>query len=144
MLEYGHTFGHAIEFLSNGEVIHGEAVAMGMCIAAEISYVLGYLTKEDVDKHYEILDEFMYNKDSVTAKKILDAEKIFTEIQNDNKRTKYGIKYVLLSALGECNIGDGDYQVMVKEEVVLNAIKSLYQRKYANIESHENMSLLYK
>ena len=58
ILEYGHTFGHAIEFLSQGEVNHGEAVAVGMCMAAHASEALGLLSLEDVERHYSLLAPF--------------------------------------------------------------------------------------
>ena len=37
VLEYGHTFAHAVEWLANGALTHGEAVSIGMKIAAELS-----------------------------------------------------------------------------------------------------------
>lgn len=50
LLNLGHTFGHAIEnwFGYDGRLLHGEAVAVGMCQAAHLSYRLGYLQKPDI------------------------------------------------------------------------------------------------
>ena len=46
-LNLGHTFGHAIETASGyGTWLHGEAVAAGTCMAADLSYRLGWIDKE--------------------------------------------------------------------------------------------------
>ncbi|MBN8442933.1 MAG: 3-dehydroquinate synthase [Thauera sp.] len=51
LLNLGHTFGHAIETgMGYGEWLHGEAVAAGTMMAAELSRRLGWLTQQDVDR----------------------------------------------------------------------------------------------
>ncbi len=52
--QYGHCIGHAIEHLSGYELLHGEAVTIGMCVTAEIAKVLGVCTEETVEAHYAI------------------------------------------------------------------------------------------
>jgi 3-dehydroquinate synthase len=53
--QYGHAVGHAVEFLSGGDIFHGEAIAIGMCVSAEIGKLLGVTDEETVDTHYRIL-----------------------------------------------------------------------------------------
>lgn len=49
LLNLGHTFGHAIEsYLGYGTWLHGEAVATGMVMAADLSQRLGWISNEDV------------------------------------------------------------------------------------------------
>jgi 3-dehydroquinate synthase len=56
LLNLGHTFGHAIETgLGYGEWLHGEAVAAGMVIAAELSARLGWLGEKDVERIRKLL-----------------------------------------------------------------------------------------
>ena len=43
VFNYGHTFGHAIESITNYEVSHGQAVTLGMDIANFVSYKLGFI-----------------------------------------------------------------------------------------------------
>lgn len=54
--QYGHAVAHAIESLSwyagNEALLHGEAVAIGMCVSAEISLLRGYCDEDVVKAHY--------------------------------------------------------------------------------------------
>ena len=55
VLNYGHTFGHAIERVENYRWRHGAAVAVGMVFAAELSRLSGRLSEDDVELHRSIL-----------------------------------------------------------------------------------------
>jgi 3-dehydroquinate synthase len=56
LLNLGHTFGHAIEnAMGYGVWLHGEAVAAGMAMAADLSRRLGWLTNEDVERTETLL-----------------------------------------------------------------------------------------
>ena len=58
--QYGHAIGHAIEHLSwetKSPLLHGEACAIGMCVSAEISHILGYCDEEVVEEHYFVFEE---------------------------------------------------------------------------------------
>lgn len=55
VFEYGHTVGHALEFAHSGAVGHGEAVAWGMLVAAEVSRLLRGLDAETVAAHYRLV-----------------------------------------------------------------------------------------
>ncbi len=58
ILNYGHTLGHAIEKLENYKLRHGEAVAIGLVFAAELSNVIGQLSSEIVRQHRDLLTKF--------------------------------------------------------------------------------------
>ena len=83
ILNFGHTFGHALEafYKFNQKLTHGEAISIGMIIAATLSYKLGYLTLSDLKKikiHFIsnnllIKDVNMYN------------QRIFKIIEKDKK-----------------------------------------------------------
>lgn len=53
--QYGHVIGHAVEHLSGGRIYHGEAIAIGMCVSAEVGRILGVTDEETVDTHYRVL-----------------------------------------------------------------------------------------
>jgi len=55
MLNYGHTLGHAIEKVEQYQFRHGDAVAIGMTFAAELSRLAGRLEEKTADRHREVL-----------------------------------------------------------------------------------------
>ncbi|HEL0622381.1 TPA: hypothetical protein TUV01_001859 [Streptococcus equi subsp. zooepidemicus] len=83
VLEYGHTFGHAIEILSKGKVSHGYAIGIGMKIAAELSYKLGYLSLENKIKHDDLINIVSDFKYSCS---IRDIDDLIMIMKKDNKR----------------------------------------------------------
>ncbi|MBP2654790.1 MAG: hypothetical protein H6Q73_2359 [Firmicutes bacterium] len=127
-LEYGHTFGHAIEFFTDGQIPHGLSVAKGMCIAAELSHYLGYISQALVDKHYY----FFQNKLGldISIPEHMSVDDMMKSFLADNKKTASGVKYVLLKELGECLNPDGDYQVFVEPEIVRKVLTE-YKNKHA-------------
>lgn len=87
-LNFGHTFGHAIEKLNNFENIsHGEAIALGMQYISEIFYKLGFTKKETLDKlkyvlkKYSLIKYIHYNPNKI-YKAILNDKKIFGDYIN--------------------------------------------------------------
>nr|MCS5586846.1 3-dehydroquinate synthase [Gammaproteobacteria bacterium] len=58
LLNLGHTFGHAIEnTLGYGNYLHGEAISVGMLMAAKLSQLEGYLSVEDVNQVQDLLEK---------------------------------------------------------------------------------------
>lgn len=55
ILNYGHTFGHAVEHHEHYARRHGEAVSIGMVFAAEVAHRLGMIDAELLDRHREVL-----------------------------------------------------------------------------------------
>lgn len=57
LLNLGHTFGHAIESLTQYQrYLHGEAIAIGIVMAAHLSNILGYITTEYIDRITTLLE----------------------------------------------------------------------------------------
>lgn len=101
ILNYGHTFGHAIENLAGyGEYRHGEAVAIGMVVAAQISANLGLCTFSEVEVLRQLLHDF---KLPVIAPEY-SAEKLLEAISRD-KKVHTGLLRMIL------NRGIGDYEI---------------------------------
>lgn len=81
-LNYGHTFGHAIESISNFKIPHGIAVSMGMHIANYISYKFGYFKVNELLEYQNPLEIIFkkYNNFSfspqILMKKILQDKKV--------------------------------------------------------------------
>lgn len=58
LLNYGHTLAHAIETTGKYDLRHGEAVAVGLVYAAELSQVLGRIDGERVAEHRRVLEGY--------------------------------------------------------------------------------------
>lgn len=95
LLNFGHTFGHAIEKLSDFAVSHGEAVAKGMAIASRMAPLCGLC---DVSGDLSRLLE-NYGFDISCG---YSANDIFEALLSDKKRRGGNISVVLPKAVGEC------------------------------------------
>lgn len=97
LLNLGHTFGHAIENgMGYGVWLHGEAVATGTIMAADLSYRLGWLNAEDVVRVRKLFER----AGLPTVGPKLGAEKYMQLMGLDKKVADGKIRFVLLRALG--------------------------------------------
>ncbi|PCJ56164.1 MAG: 3-dehydroquinate synthase [Planctomycetota bacterium] len=119
-LEYGHTIGHAIEILSKGDLLHGEAVYIGMHISAEIALQLGIMNQSDFKEHQAFLKSI---KISSKIPKSITMDKILIAIQKDNKKTGSQPAFILLKGLGELHQIGGQLQTMVPKKIIEDCIR---------------------
>jgi 3-dehydroquinate synthase len=105
LLNLGHTFGHAIETATGyGTWLHGEAVACGMLVAAELSARIGWLDPADVERIRRLLTRARL---PVAAPRIGSARA--RELIGMDKKVRDGrLRLVLLRRLGEAVVTD-DY-----------------------------------
>ncbi|WP_371325537.1 3-dehydroquinate synthase [Dechloromonas sp. ZY10] len=98
LLNLGHTFGHAIEAgLGYGEWLHGEAVAAGTMMAAELSRLLGWLTDADVER-----TESLFRRAGLPVRGPQLGEARYIELMRHDKKVAEGrLRLVLLRRLGE-------------------------------------------
>jgi 3-dehydroquinate synthase len=100
-LNLGHTFGHAIEAgLGYGEWLHGEAVAAGTVMAAELSHRLGHIGAADVARVRQLLAR----AGLPVAGPALGGDRYLELMRRDKKAQAGSIRYVLLKNLGEATI----------------------------------------
>ncbi|MBC8021921.1 MAG: 3-dehydroquinate synthase [Burkholderiales bacterium] len=97
ILNFGHTFGHAIESASGyGEVLHGEAVAAGMALAARLSARQGRISSADAERLVALLERLGLE---VAAPRF--APDIWMRFMGRDKKNEGGrITLILLDALG--------------------------------------------
>ena len=113
ILNFGHTFGHAIEnSLGYGEWLHGEAVAAGMLMAAELSNI-----GEDELKRLRNLVEAAGLPACPPA---IGAEKMQAAMQMDKKVQAKQLRFVLLRSLGDACVTP-DYDVGLLNRVLLKS-----------------------
>ncbi|MDH5395022.1 MAG: 3-dehydroquinate synthase [Gammaproteobacteria bacterium] len=111
LLNLGHTFGHAIETSTGyGKWLHGEAVATGMLMAADLSMRLGNLSAKDVERVDNILDMAML---PTRAPNYMDYDH-FIELMAIDKKVRDGkINFVLFNKLGDAMVTDNfDHQLL--------------------------------
>lgn len=123
---YGHTVGHAIEMLDHEHISHGEAVGLGMLVAAKISHLLGFADKNLVTIHEEILSR-LHLPTKIPRNIFLSA---IEEMLLYNKRNYNGeIRFVLLRDIGEMVEQNGDYYTIVPKDFMVKAIQDCYHSK---------------
>ncbi len=97
LLNFGHTFGHAIEKVT--AAAHGEAVSMGMVIASALSVKKGLLSAEEDQRLRAVLKNLkLPTRSEAQSQKILDA------ITKDKKRAGDRIHFVLLNGIGNARV----------------------------------------
>ena len=120
ILNLGHTFGHAIETgMGYGAWLHGEAIAAGMVMAADLSRRLGWLTAADVDRVRRLIGRARL---PVAPPESISPDR-FLELMSVDKKVLAGrLRLVLLRRLGEAVV-TADFPAAVLDET-LNAARA--------------------
>jgi len=101
-LNLGHTFGHAIETGAGyGQYLHGEAVAIGTCQAADLSKRKGWLNDNDIAR---IIALFKKAKLPVLAPEQIDADRYLELMAVDKKNVDGQIRLILLEKIGRATL----------------------------------------
>tara|TARA_Y100000590_G_scaffold452771_1_gene596518 strand:- start:16911 stop:18017 length:1107 start_codon:yes stop_codon:yes gene_type:complete len=120
ILNYGHTIGHALEKITEyKKYLHGEAVSIGMMIAAKISQELGMLDSKIIDRQKKILLKFnlpIYH-DIDNPQEIIKATKI------DKKTSEGKVKWILLKDIGKVVIKSD-----IDDSLITKAILDFYKK----------------
>jgi 3-dehydroquinate synthase len=117
LLNLGHTFGHAIEGGAGyGTWLHGEAIAVGMVMAAELSVRLGVLSGLDLDR----VRTLIARAGLPTTGPALSPERL-VELMAVDKKAEHGkIRFVLLQSIGHAGLR-GDIDARLVREAILAA-----------------------
>ena len=103
ILNFGHTFGHAIESLTRySQFIHGEAVSIGMVRAAQLSHSMGKCT-EEVSKRLQAL---LKNLGLPVDMPELDSAAVIESLYHDKKTMNRKIRFILVNEIGSIEIVD--------------------------------------
>jgi len=96
ILNYGHTFGHAIEYTERFQWRHGAAVSVGMVFAAELARLAGKLDDAAVDRHREILGGLGLP----TTYSAGHWDALLTAMRRDKKARGDLLRFVILQGIG--------------------------------------------
>lgn len=94
LLNLGHTFAHAIEKLTG--ILHGEAVSMGIVLAAVVSENMGMISKETTERIKVVLNSY-----GLPIKPNIDVGELFSAMRQDKKREGDEIHLVLIESIGK-------------------------------------------
>jgi 3-dehydroquinate synthase len=95
VLNYGHTFGHAVEYVERYEWRHGAAVSVGMVYAAELARLAGKLDESTADRHRELLGSLGLP----TTYRQNRWDQLLTAMKRDKKTRGDLLRFVVLSGL---------------------------------------------
>lgn len=97
ILNYGHTFGHAVELASKFSLRHGECVSIGMAYIAELSFELGLISRELLEQHLRLLT----NLGLPVSYKDGDWLELLANMRIDKKSRGKVLRFVALSEVGK-------------------------------------------
>lgn len=99
LLNFGHTFGHAIETeMGYGVWLHGEAVGAGMAIAVQLSHELGWLSLADTDRAIKLIARAGL---PTAAPANMTTQQFLDHMSVDKKVLDGRLRFVLLTSLGQ-------------------------------------------
>ena len=97
LLNLGHTTGHAIELCSNLSISHGQAVAIGMCIATKIAVSMNICPASDLEEV-----ESLIKKEGLPTQSPFNAKELSAVATADKKREGAKINFILPYGIGNC------------------------------------------
>jgi 3-dehydroquinate synthase len=120
ILNFGHTFGHAVEQLTGyRRYLHGEAVLLGMKMAAELSAASGRLEAAEKERALRLLDLFR-----IPSPKGLKADALLAQMGRDKKKKAGTVHFALIRGIGAAEIAPG-----VDGSAVMKSIESVLERR---------------
>ena len=115
LLNLGHTFGHAIETgMGYGEWLHGEAVAAGTMMAAELSRQLGWIVDADVER----VEKLFLRAGLPVKGPNLKVETYLELMQHDKKVQDGKLRLVLFKQIGQAVMSDAAPQAEIAKAIV--------------------------
>lgn len=113
LLNFGHTFGHAIEVEAGyGEILHGEAVSIGMLLAARLSSVLGLADAGDADRLEELLQRFGLPTRIPSGH---PAFRLIERMRLDKKSLSGALRLILWRGIGKAEVVSGVDEALIEE-----------------------------
>ncbi len=120
LLNFGHTFGHTFETETNysDELMHGEAVALGMVMAAKMSQNLGMISATDFSRIVKHFSDCELITSPSQIRKNWNEENLISHLFKDKKHENKKLTFILLEKLGEA---------IVQKNVELEKFKKVLQ-----------------
>jgi 3-dehydroquinate synthase len=116
ILNFGHTFGHALESETKYErFLHGEAVAWGMHAATHLARMTGHLPERDAQSIHEVVAKY----GPIPSLDGIEAEHLAARLKNDKKTVQGKIHFIVPVKIGHVAIVSGIDEKLVREAIDL-------------------------
>ncbi len=123
VLNLGHTVGRAIETVSGYELLHGEAVSIGLVAQAYLSESFGYMTAEEVQRVIALLQRTGL---PTAIPEGIDREELVQKLYTDKKVRSGKLRFVLQKGIGQIvEFAPGVYAKAVEEDAVREVIMKM-------------------
>ena len=99
ILNYGHTFGHALEKVSEFSILHGQGVAAGMCMVLELGERCGLIPAEVVKRQKDLIQAT-----GLPEKYDLDREQVYQALFSDKKTVSGQLRFVITPETGRAEV----------------------------------------
>ena len=118
LLNFGHTFGHGIEAaMGYGSWLHGEAIAAGMVMAAELSKSLALIGSTEVSRVRRLLERAGLPVSGPS----LAPERLMELMAGDKKASQGRLRFVVLESVGRAALRSGVDERRVRDAIVAAA-----------------------
>jgi len=122
ILNFGHTVGHSIEAVTGYKTFkHGHAVAIGMSVAATLSWMKGGLAKKDEERITRLIRQAGL---PAVIPAGLSTKSLLKAMESDKKVKAGKIRFALLSGIGESGIRDDVTLGEIREAIELNRLST--------------------
>lgn len=122
LLNFGHTIGHALEKISEYQLPHGEAVALGLLTESHIAMQLGFLSAATLDKIHKLLR--LYNL-PLKLPSTFSISSCLQALTLDKKSSLGTPRFALIEDIGHPLAFDGIYCTSVPASVLLHSLEWL-------------------
>ncbi len=123
VLNLGHTVGRAIETVSNYELSHGEAVAIGLVAQAKLSVLLGYMTEEELEALVSLLQKAQL---PIAIPEYIDKEELVKKLYTDKKVRDGKLRFVIQKGIGGVvEFAPGVYATPIEETLARQIIMDM-------------------
>jgi 3-dehydroquinate synthase len=97
ILNYGHTFGHAVEIHSQYSLRHGECVSIGMAFIAQLSFEMKLISQELLAKHLSVLQGLGLPTEYTKG----EWPELFAAMKRDKKSRGNNLRFVVITEIGK-------------------------------------------
>ncbi|MDE7157778.1 MAG: 3-dehydroquinate synthase, partial [Lachnospiraceae bacterium] len=123
VLNLGHTVGRAIETVSDYQLLHGEALSIGIAAEVKLAHKMGYMTAAQMNDVISLLEQADL---PVTIPDYIDREALVKKLYTDKKVRNGRLRFVIQKGIGDIvEFENGVYAAPIEESVAREIISEL-------------------